>query len=217
MHHPHSAWGGSIRSIVFWLFYWPSKGWWRQVPDISLLRASTHRAASAANVHSFPLPEMCVGGQPISDDRNATSSSSPAPVLYCSWQQRTVSPIVDDDKNCSTDGEHKTLVYRESFKKSNKKLYTQQQQQQQSLYTCRRVIPPSKYTIVQQEKDNKLLRPNDGEEKEMTGVFFLSLFLSHSDCLFPSNIPVNPLCELMAPYRSCCSHIVLRSWWLIYI
>jgi hypothetical protein len=64
----------------------------------------------------------------------------------------------------------------------------------------RRVIPPSKYTIVQQEKDNKLLRPNDGEEKEMTGVFFLSLFLSHSDCLFPSNIPVNPLCELMAPY-----------------
>lgn len=34
----------------------------------------------------------------------------------------------------------------------------------------------------------------------MTGVFFLSLFLSHSDCLFPSNIPVNPLCELMAPY-----------------
>jgi hypothetical protein len=47
--------GGSIRSIVFWLFYWPSKGWWRQVPDISLLRASTHRAeqSSQRSVHSF--------------------------------------------------------------------------------------------------------------------------------------------------------------------
>lgn len=71
---------------------------------IFLCSAPRHTEQSrAANVLFilFPLPEMCVGGQPISDDRNATSSSSPAPVLYCSWQQRTVSPIVDDDKNCS--------------------------------------------------------------------------------------------------------------------
>lgn len=56
---------------------------------ISPLHASTHTEQSRAEhptLRSFfySLPEMCVGGQPISDDRNATSSSSPAPVLCCS-------------------------------------------------------------------------------------------------------------------------------------